>query len=156
MPGDPGYASELAAVVALRHPRGPLEGRQGARRALAVGCQAAEAAGDTDLLIAVEFRGMGEWQDISRKLGATPGWRSWTLPASRRAARGSPCAMRKAPQQLADALARQGLNLRNAGGNWVLVPAIALDGRRAGVARTRWLNALLALVLAANRASAAA
>ena len=33
----------------------------------------AAAGGATDLLISVEFRGMSEWQDISRKLAATPG-----------------------------------------------------------------------------------
>ena len=65
-----------------------MEGCEGAGRAC-LGCdRAAAAAGDTDLLIAVEFRGMAEWQDISRKLAATPGWRNWTLQASRRAARG--------------------------------------------------------------------
>ena len=66
-PSDPGYASELAAVVSL----GILEGRWKAIRAQ--GSEAAPASGDSDLLIAVEFRGMSEWQDISRKLAATPG-----------------------------------------------------------------------------------
>src|SRR5262245_25358648 len=59
---DPGYARELAAVVGLR----TLEGRwkavstQGSSRATGV-------PGGTDLLISVEFSGMAEWQDISRK-----------------------------------------------------------------------------------------
>ena len=47
------------------------------RRAVAAavvgGTGAVAASGTADLLIAVEFRGMGEWQDISRKLAATPG-----------------------------------------------------------------------------------
>ncbi len=64
---DPGYTSELAAVVSL----GILEGRWKAIKSRGGG--GAAAGGDTDLLIAVEFRGMSEWQDISRKLGATPG-----------------------------------------------------------------------------------
>ena len=37
--GDPGYASELAAVVASAHPRGPVEGRQSAGRGWAVGAK---------------------------------------------------------------------------------------------------------------------
>ncbi len=71
--GDPGYASELAAVVALR----TLEGRWKAVKvrggAARIDSGGGGGGGDTDLLIAVEFRGMAEWQDISRKLSATPG-----------------------------------------------------------------------------------
>ena len=58
---------ELAAVVAL----GTLEGRWKAIKSR--GGAAAAVSGDTDLLIAVEFRGMSEWQDISRRLSATAG-----------------------------------------------------------------------------------
>ena len=71
---DPGYASELAAVIALR----TLEGRWKAIKARSSITSSSTsvrggAGGDADLLIVVEFRGMSEWQDISRKLGATPG-----------------------------------------------------------------------------------
>src|SRR5262249_32084686 len=65
--GDPGYAREFAAVVALR----TIEGRGKAVNPR--GGQGTAGPSATDLLISVEFRGMGEWQDISRKLGATPG-----------------------------------------------------------------------------------
>ena len=72
------------------------------------------------MLIAVEFRGMSEWQDISRKLAATPGVEE--LDVAGLSARGARVTLRYAEgaQQLADELARQGLNLRNTSGNWVL------------------------------------
>ncbi len=116
--GDPAYASELAAVIALR----TLEGRWKAVKVRGGPASAATGGGggDTDLLIAVEFRGMTEWQDISRRLAATPGVEE--LDVAGLSARGARVTLRYAQgaQQLADDLARQGLNLRNAGGNWVL------------------------------------
>lgn len=120
---DPGYASELAAVVALR----TLEGRWKAIKSRGSFTPSATAGpgtttgpGDTDLLIAVEFRGMAEWQDISRKLSATQGVQE--LDVAGLSARGARVTLRYADgaEQLADELARQGLNLRNSGGNWVL------------------------------------
>ena len=118
--GDPGYASELAAVVALR----TLEGRWKAIKVRG-GASASAATdgggrGDTDLLIAVEFRGMSEWQEISRKLAGTPGVEE--LEVAGLSARGARVTLRYAEgaQQLADEMARQGLNLRSAKGGWVL------------------------------------
>jgi hypothetical protein len=116
---DPGYASELAAVIALR----TLEGRWKAVKVRGGPASAATGGGgggDTDLLIAVEFRGMAQWQDISRRLAATPGVEE--LDVAGLSARGARVTLRYAQgaQQLADELARQGLNLRNTGGNWVL------------------------------------
>jgi hypothetical protein len=114
---DPGYASELAAVVSF----GIIEGRWKAIKSPGGGGSVAKAAsGDSDLLIAVEFRGMSEWQDISRKLSATPGIEE--LEVAGLSARGARVTLRYAEgaERLADALARQGLNLRNAGGSWVL------------------------------------
>lgn len=112
---DPGYAGELAAVISL----GVLEGRWKAVRSRGGGVV---AAGATDLLIAVEFRGMSEWQDISRKLGSTPGVEE--LEVAGLSARGARVTLRYAEgaDRLAEALAQQGLSLRNAGGNWVLRP----------------------------------
>ena len=100
-----------------RHPRGPLEGHQVARRRWR---RRQGRAGDSDLLIAVEFRGMSEWQDISRKLSATPGVEE--LEVAGLSARGARVTLRYAEgaERLADALAQQGLSLRNTGGNWVL------------------------------------
>jgi hypothetical protein len=117
--GDPGYASELAAVVALRI----LEGRWKAtkvRGGAGPSAPSGGGGGDTDLLIAVEFRGMAEWQEISRKLSATQGVEE--LDVAGLSARGARVTLRYADgaQQLADELARQGLNMRNSGGNWVL------------------------------------
>jgi hypothetical protein len=113
--GDPGYASELAAVISL----GILEGRWKAIKSHG-GAASARSAGDVDLLIAVEFRGMSEWQDISRKLAATPGVEE--LEVAGLSARGARVTLRYAAgaEQLAEALARQGLSLRNAGGSWML------------------------------------
>jgi len=118
--GDPGYASELAAVVGLRI----LEGRWKAVKVRGGVAPSAPSGGggggDTDLLIAVEFRGMAEWQEISRKLSATQGVEE--LDVAGLSARSARVTLRYADgaQQLADELARQGLNLRNSGGNWVL------------------------------------
>ena len=113
---DPAYASELAAVVALR----TLEGRWKAVKARGGVATTTGGGGDTDLLIAVEFRGMTEWQDISRKLSATQGVEE--LEVAGLSARGARVTLRYAEgaEQLAEELSRQGLNLRNASGSWVL------------------------------------
>jgi hypothetical protein len=114
---DPAYTTELAAVVALRI----LEGRWKAIKAKGgVGDPSAPARGDTDLLIAVEFRGMSEWQEISRKLGAIPGVEE--LEVAGLSARGARVTLRfmEGGERLADELAGRGLVLRNSGGNWVL------------------------------------
>ena len=122
-PADPGYARELAAVVALRivegrwkavHTRGPGIGTGADTATAPVG------GGATDLLIAVEFRGMAEWQDISRKLSATPGVEE--LDVAGLSGRGARVTLRFADgiRRLAEELAEQGLSLRNDGGTWVL------------------------------------
>jgi hypothetical protein len=111
---DPGYARELAAIVALR----TLEGRW---KSVLTGAVAATAApGAADLMISVEFRGMSEWQDISRKLSATPGVEE--LDVAGLSARGARVTLRYAAgaESLAQELAQQGLNLRNVGGTWQL------------------------------------
>jgi hypothetical protein len=112
---DPGYARELAAVVALR----TLEGRWKATNTKGVTATAAPG-GATDLLISVEFRGMSEWQDISRKLSATPGVEE--LDVAGLSARSARVTLRYAEgaQRLAEELAQRGLALRDSGGNWVL------------------------------------
>jgi len=111
---DPTYTTELAAVVSLRI----LEGRW---KALKSRHDASSARDAIDLLIAVEFRGMSEWQDISRRLSATPGIEE--LEVAGLSARGARVTLRYAEgaDQLAHALARQGLSLRaGAGTGWVL------------------------------------
>jgi len=109
---DPAYSSELAAVVLL----GILEGRWKAVRVAAPGT----AAAGSDLLIAVEFRGMAEWQEISRKLSAIPGVEE--LEVAGLSARGARVTLRYAEgaERLAQSLSQQGLGLRNVAGKWVL------------------------------------
>jgi hypothetical protein len=111
---DPGYAREFAAVVGLR----TIEGRWKAVQTRGSG--AAAGSGATDLLISVEFRGMSEWQDISRKLSATPGVEE--LDVAGLSARGARVTLRYAggAERLADELARHGLSLRSNGGTWLL------------------------------------
>jgi hypothetical protein len=120
-PADPGYASELAAVVSL----GILEGRwKAVKVSTSPGAvreaEALAAPGDSAMLIAIEFRGMGEWQDISRKLAATPGVED--LEVAGLSARGARVTLRYAggAERLIDALAQQGLVLRHGDGSWVL------------------------------------
>jgi uncharacterized protein DUF2066 len=111
---DPGYVRELAAIVALR----TLEGRW---KALHTRVDTAKSGpGDTDLLIAVEFRGMAEWQSISRKLSATPGVQE--LDVAGLSARSARVTLRYAggAERLAQELAEQGLTLRSVDGNWQL------------------------------------
>jgi hypothetical protein len=119
-PADPGYARELAAVVALRI----VEGRWKAVHTRGPGTDADMATAPvgraTDLLIAVEFRGMAEWQDISRKLSATPGVEE--LDVAGLSGRGARVTLRfpDGVERLTEELAAQGLSLRNDGGAWVL------------------------------------
>jgi hypothetical protein len=123
-PADPGYVRELAAVVALRI----VEGRWKAvhtRSSTSLGPDADtvttfSGSGATDLLISVEFRGMAEWQDISRKLSATPGVEE--LDVAGLSGRGARVTLRYADgvERLVAELTQQGLSLRNNGGTWVL------------------------------------
>jgi len=114
---DPGYTNELAGVVAL----GVIEGRWKATKTRGGGGGGVAASGgSTDLLISVEFRGMSEWQDISRRLSATPGIEE--LEVAGLSARGARVTLRYpgGAERLTNALAGQGLALRNAGGNWII------------------------------------
>ena len=118
-PADPGYASEFAAVVSL----GILEGRWKSMRAAGAGSpRAGVPAGPSEsgFMIAVAFQGMSEWQDISRRLSATPGIED--LDVAGLSARGARVSLRYpgGAERLADVLAQQGLSLRNSGGSWVL------------------------------------
>lgn len=117
-PSDPGYSSELAAVVSL----GIIEGRW---KAVKSGGGAgpepvAAAARDSALQIAVQFRGMSEWQEISSRLSGVPGVED--LDVAGLSARGARVTLRypEGAEGLADALAQQGLSLRNVDGMWVL------------------------------------
>jgi hypothetical protein len=116
---DASYTRELSAVIALRTLEGRWKAIKGGSGGSA-GPALSAAGGRVDLLIAVEFRGMAEWQDISRKLSATPGVNE--LDVAGLSARGARVTLRYGggAEQLASDLARQGLVLRNNGGTWVL------------------------------------
>lgn len=133
-PADPAYASELAGVVSM----GILEGRwksvalAGATEQPAPSPRQPEAAlqpqprtqaaapASGPMQVSVQFRGMAEWQDISRRLAAVPGIQE--LDVAGLSARGARVTFRYAagPERLADVLDEQGLSLRSSGGAWVL------------------------------------
>ncbi len=126
--GDLAYTAELAAVIGL----GVLEGRWkainvrgGASPASAPtaprsGVAEQPAGSGGPLRIAVEFRSMAEWQQISRQLSQTPDISE--LDVEGLSARGARILLRYpgGPQALALTLAQQGLILRQAGSGWVL------------------------------------
>ena len=80
----------------------------------------AAGAASGPMTIAIQFNGMGEWQEISRHLSATPEISGLeVLGLSARGARVS-LSYPGGTQNLALALAQQGLILENSRGNWVL------------------------------------
>jgi Uncharacterized protein conserved in bacteria (DUF2066) len=124
-PSDAGYTVEVAAVVGL----GVIEGRWKALKArggkgggatATAGRPGGNQGGGANLEISVEFRGMGEWRDISRKLAATPGIED--LDVAGMSGRGARVTMSypDGPQRLADVLAGEGLILKRAGPGWIL------------------------------------
>lgn len=141
---DPNYAVELAGVVSLR----VLEGRwkavsvrvgghganaQSSGGAIApaglpgspglsgIGPNSTPMAGAAGhFVVVVEFRSMGEWQDISRKLSAMSGVENLdVLGMSGRSARIS---LRYAggAVRLAEALAGDGIAMRQSGQGWII------------------------------------
>ena len=121
---DPAYAVELAGVVSL----GVLEGRwKATNRRGGDGTAARQdamapdpTAGSANVQFSVEFRGMSEWAEISRKISATPGVQYIDILGL--SARGARVALNYpgGVERLADALARQGMTLRSEGARWVL------------------------------------
>ena len=129
---DLAYTAELAAVISL----GVLEGRWKAinvrggdrgfgdeiARPNAVARPGGDGAvaGDGALRISVTFRDMGEWQRISRQLSETP--EISDLDVEGLSTRGARLSLRYpgGPQNLALALAQQGLILRNGDNGWIL------------------------------------
>lgn len=124
---DPAYAIELAAVVSL----GVLEGRwkasgarvQGPIRAPGtdqVGNYSAAANGEDGLRLAVEFSNIGEWADISKRLGQVPGVADIDVVGmSGRTAR----ITLRYPQgatRLAEVAPQHGLAMRQDASGWVL------------------------------------
>lgn len=129
--GDLAYTSELAAVVAL----GVLEGRWKAANAHLATARGlvpdsfgaapgaaygegpsgytARGGGSGLIRLSVSFQGMGEWQQISQRLAATPG--VGNLEVEGLSARSARIALSfpGSPDDLARALSAQGLSLRS-------------------------------------------
>lgn len=116
---DPTYAIELAGVVSL----GVLEGRWKSvtvRGSAASSAQSESAASAGPIQLNVEFNGMAQWQDISRALTNTPGVENLdVIGMSGRGARVS-LEFPGGPARLANALAAQGLTMRQGATGWVL------------------------------------
>ncbi len=123
---DPAYAIELAAVVSL----GVLEGRwkasgakvQGAMRTPGTDQVAAQpvASGEDGVRMSVEFASMGEWSDISKRLGQVPGVADIDVVGmSGRSAR---ITLRypEGVSRLAEVAPQHGLAMRQNAGGWVL------------------------------------
>jgi hypothetical protein len=137
---DIAFTAEAAAVLAL----GILEGRWKAINVRSAGSGAVAGSGrpieqpqpvarpgpedapfpgrggSDAMKIAVEFRSMGEWQEISRQLARTP--EVTDLDVEGLSSRGARITLRYpgGPENLAAALAAHGLTLRSAGSGWVL------------------------------------
>jgi hypothetical protein len=126
---DLSYTVEVAAVVSL----GVLEGRWKAMQlrggrpqsiadaaAVSVKADQRDSESDGNFKFAAEFRGMGEWQTLSRRLAETPGVED--IDVAGLSARGARVSLRYTGtmNQLADALNQQGMALRNTGAGWVL------------------------------------
>lgn len=114
--GDVGYAMEYAAVVSL----GVLEGRWKAMKARDMGGVDVLAAAATPVRIQVLFGGAAEWYRLQQKISERPGVEGFQVEAV--SARRAEVALRfpGGGQQLANALARDGISLTNDGGQWVL------------------------------------
>ena len=140
---DVAYATELAAVVGL----GILEGRWKALKSRSPTTGSISADGidgwnttsdmeaasgasvsrpstggwtSDDIELIVEFHGLGQWQQIRRRLNETPGVED--LEIGQMSARSASVKLRfpGGPEQLAGDLSAQGLQLTKQGGQWVL------------------------------------
>lgn len=114
--GDVDYAMEYAAVVSL----GVLEGRWKAVKARDMGGLDAMAGPVASLRIEVLFDSPAEWYRLQEKISGRPGVQDFRVGAV--SARRAEVALSYpgGGQQLANALARDGLSLTNTGGRWVL------------------------------------
>jgi hypothetical protein len=124
---DQAYTVEVAAVVSL----GVIEGRWKAMQLRGGHAVAATDAapslvkvdqreGDGNLRFGVEFRGMAEWQLLSRRLAEMPGVED--VDVAGLSARGARVSLRYQGTiaQLADAVGEKGMALRNTSAGWVL------------------------------------
>ena len=142
--GDVGYATELAAVVglgilegrwkALKTSRGPNTGTVSADGVEGWSTTTDKATGDQivtaarpasgglsdDIELMVEFRGLGQWQQLRQRLTQTPGVED--LEVGQMSARSASVKLRYpgGPERLAVELGSQGLQLTSQDGQWVL------------------------------------
>ena len=147
--GDVGYATELAAVVGLGilegrwkalKSRSPTTGSVSAdgvdgwnttsdkeERGTGVSTSGVSVSRPStggwtsdDIEFVVEFRGLGQWQQIRRRLNETPGVEDMEI--GQMSARSANVKLRYpgGPERLAGDLSSQGMQLTNQGGQWVL------------------------------------
>ena len=112
---DFAYTTELAALIAL----GTLEGRWKALKARpSVGGGTAGAEAPMPVQITVEFSTLREWQMIKDQITGTPGVEDFQVAGQ--GGRSVDIAVRfpGGGAQLANALASQGLDIREMGGTW--------------------------------------
>ncbi len=115
-PNDLAYALEYASVISL----GILEGRWKATRVNSRGGINALSSPAVPLILRVLFNNPGQWYKLQDRLRAMQGVGDLQVAAV--SARSADVALTYpgGGPQLADALARQGLSLRDSGGVWVL------------------------------------
>ncbi|MFM2423605.1 MAG: hypothetical protein RL291_2135, partial [Pseudomonadota bacterium] len=80
----------------------------------------AAAPGGPRQTLSVEFRGMGEWTEISRKLSATQGLEELDVVGMNQRGARLTARVTASFEDIQRALAGQGLALRNTGGQWVV------------------------------------
>ena len=143
--GDLGYTAELAAVVSLgiiegrwkalkSRPSGvgssgdgglasssPVQRENGQRDGgLATSSPSNSAGGSDQVQLAIEFRGVGQWQEIRGRLSALPGVDDMEI--AQLSARGASVSLRYpgGAERLAEELGAQGLQMTDRGGQWVV------------------------------------
>jgi uncharacterized membrane protein YgcG len=131
-PSDAAYTVDVAAVVshgilegrwkAIKAPsgRGGGAGSGGNAFSSGFGGGGRSGGGASNMELAVEFRGMGEWREISRRLAETPGVED--LDVAGLSGRGARVTLRYdgGAERLAEVLSGAGLNLKQSGTGWLL------------------------------------
>lgn len=113
---DPAYTAEFAAVVAL----GILEGRWKATHSSGAPAPMPTAGLPLQpVQLYVEFRNLQDWQAMRRQIADLPGVADFSVGGL--SSRSAEVALRYpgGGNQLANALASQSIELRNAGGTWI-------------------------------------
>ncbi len=111
---DPAYSAEFAAVVALA----TIEGRWKATRDVAAIPLPPSGAALMPVQLVIEYRSLNEWQALQKRIATVPGVSDFVIAGL--TAQGADAALRYpgGGEQLAAALAAQGIELTNARGTW--------------------------------------